>query len=675
MANYLNIIGKNSKSILSFFVNSLKRYIPQIHGISRERNLHEKVDRMTHGMRRARGTWLLLLTSLLLAREVGASNSSYDYALRVNGYDRIARIYTPSDTTVPSPVLFYFHGYTGTIEDSDSNRHFQTYWPEAIIVYAEGRFPYNANQPEAGWRIRFPYINEVCGENEDLIYIDDIMEHLRTNYVIDENRIYASGHSSGAFFTLALMELKPDLFTGFAMLGAYSRFRVDASGVDCSDDTDWTSAIPLELSPNDHSAIPRPVLYMFGSLENFDYDRPDQLRSFSTSCNEDSRFRNTVDELLIRNRCTIPSCEPDDRSPYIKTMEKQIFEPTSADGAETQIWLYGGGHSWEDFPGDAANQTVVDYFKSLAPRWEINYKGSLSFGAWEVALDAGIPRWENTVFADFDGDGNADAFERQVDGVWKIRYMEATGFETWHDVGSAGSTQLEDMRFADFDGDGRTDVYRRLDGGYWQINYMGSNNDGTRFGAWHDVGSAGSTQLDDMRFADFDGDGRTDVYRRLDGGYWQINYMGSNNDGTRFGAWHDVGSAGSTQLDDMRFADFDGDGRTDVYRRLDGGYWQINYMGSNNDGTRFGAWHDVGSAGSTQLDDMRFADFDGDGRTDVYRRLDGGYWQINYMGSNNDGTRFGAWHDVGSAGSTQLDDMRFADFDGDGKTDVVRLID
>ena len=493
--------SKAGLTFLSWAITYIKR------NITMRQRTNQCPTRSPHRL----GTSPLLCLAILLFADIAAgSPGSYEHKLIVNGYDRRALIYTPADTSVPTPVLFYFHGYSGTVEDSDSRRHFQSYWPEAIIVYAEGRYPYNADQELAGWRIRFPYIHKVCGESEDLMYIDKIMNHLRHNYVIDENRIFASGHSSGAFFTLSLMELKPDLFKGFAMLGAYSRYRVATGNLDCSD-TKWTSAKPLELRPSDHAKTPRSVLYMFGALDNFDYDGPDALRSYSTSCNEDSHFRNTVDELLIRNHGTVPECKRE-RSDYIKKTTQQVFSATSIDGAETRIWLYGGGHGWEAFPEDA-NQVVVDFFRNLPPRWETNIKGNSMFSAWQTALQVGVPEWDKTVFADFNGDRRTDAFERRPDGTWMIHYWRNGHFDPPQDVGSAGDTLFDNMRFADFNGDGKTDVYRRLSGGFWQINYMGSNNNHTRFGPWHDVGSAGDTAIADTRFHDFNGNGTADVIR------------------------------------------------------------------------------------------------------------------------------------------------------------------
>ena len=73
----------------------------------------------------------IALASLLAVQAFGVSGAPYYHTLVVNGFDRKAKIYVPSNVSAPSPVLFYFHGYSGTVEDSDARRQFQTYWPEA----------------------------------------------------------------------------------------------------------------------------------------------------------------------------------------------------------------------------------------------------------------------------------------------------------------------------------------------------------------------------------------------------------------------------------------------------------------------------------------------------------------------------------------------------------------
>lgn len=292
-----------------------------------------------------------------------------DYHFRVSNKNRRAKIYLPAANSKPAPVVFYFHGAGGDADGSDRGRRFQNLWQEAVIVYAEG-LQYKKGDPSLGWRIRFPYRHTVCGEEDDLIYIDSVMNHLKRSLKVDEARIFASGHSSGAFFTLSLMEIKADLFKGFALLGAYSRYKVNVKvpGFDCSDDR-WTSAQPEELSKDKHAAIPRPVYYLFGALEYFDCDGPNQLRSFSSSCNERSLFRNTVDELLIRNGCEVPKCEknghPCERTAYFKMPDKTIYYPENGCGAPVHVELYFGGHGWSECPN--ASQKVIEFFKNLPP--------------------------------------------------------------------------------------------------------------------------------------------------------------------------------------------------------------------------------------------------------------------------------------------------------------------
>ena len=41
-------------------------------------------------------------------------------------------------------------------------------------------------------------------ESDDLGYIDTLISHLKTQYNIDEDKIFACGFSNGAFFSYAL---------------------------------------------------------------------------------------------------------------------------------------------------------------------------------------------------------------------------------------------------------------------------------------------------------------------------------------------------------------------------------------------------------------------------------------------------------------------------------------
>ena len=118
---------------------------------------------------------------------------------------------------------------------------------------------------------------------------------------------------------------------------------------------------------------------------------------------------------------------------------------------------------------------------------------------------------------------------------------------------------LEGLRFGDFDGDGRTDVFR-MSGSQWQFSSAGT-------GAWQVLFTDPSlTPLDDLRFGDFNGDGRTDVFSVL-GTQWRYSSAGVSS-------WIPL-ATDSTPLADLRFGDFNGDGRTDVFS-MAGDQWRYS---------------------------------------------------------------------------------------------------
>lgn len=70
--------------------------------------------------------------------------------------------------------------------------------------------------------------------------------------------------------------------------------------------------------------------------------------------------------------------------------------------------------------------------------------------------------------------------------------------------------------------------------------------------------------------------------------------------------------------------------------RTDGTNWKVSYSGT-------GSWATL-KASTVPLNRLAFADFNGDGRTDVMR-ADGTTWFVSYSGS-------GAWTDLKTSGTT-----------------------
>ncbi|MHC3391064.1 FG-GAP-like repeat-containing protein [Streptomyces lavendulocolor] len=238
-------------------------------------------------------------------------------------------------------------------------------------------------------------------------------------------------------------------------------------------------------------------------------------------------------------------------------------------------------------------------------------------------------------FADWDGDAKPDYISIAANGnvsVWLNR-----GPNAWAGIGRVASGTTTDrsrVRLADYDGDGRAD--------YWVINPNGSvnvhvNRGGDGGGGWQNRGVIASgitSKHDQVRFADWDGDGRSDYLTILDDGSVSVWLNRGGN------AWAGIGRVASGTTTDrsrVRLADYDGDGRAD--------YWVINPNGSvnvhvNTGGDGHGGWKTLGQVASgvtTEHGRVHFADFDGDTHADFLLRGSG------------TSTAYSAWLGNGSA--------------------------
>jgi poly(3-hydroxybutyrate) depolymerase len=115
------------------------------------------------------------------------------------------------DRTKPRPLILDFHGASHTPQDQYNNsRYFAAVRGEKyIVVYPQGR----GNV----WEGASYSIDGV----DDLRFVADLLDHLRSTYCIDSHRIYASGKSNGGGFVdvLACSD-EGDNFAAFAMASA-----------------------------------------------------------------------------------------------------------------------------------------------------------------------------------------------------------------------------------------------------------------------------------------------------------------------------------------------------------------------------------------------------------------------------------------------------------------------
>jgi len=123
--------------------------------------------------------------------------------------------------------------------------------------------------------------------------------------------------------------------------------------------------------------------------------------------------------------------------------------------------------------------------------------------------------------------------------------MSSGGTVDWKELNTSSIT-VPDLGFGDFNGDGKTDVFR-ANGQNWYVSYNGTSK-------WQVINTA-REMLPTLGFADFNGDGKTDVFRSF-AGSWQVSYAGATN-------WQTLAPV-SVRLFDLAFGDFDGDGKADV---------------------------------------------------------------------------------------------------------------
>jgi len=141
----------------------------------------------------------------------------------IQGVERMALVHVPGAAAKqPTPVVFAFHGHGGNARNASLMFRIHTLWPEAIVVYMEGLpTPGALTDPDGqknGWQNR-----EGIQDDRDLKFFDAVLASLRTDYKVEDARIYALGHSNGGGFTYLLWRTRPDVFAAFAPSGAFTQ--------------------------------------------------------------------------------------------------------------------------------------------------------------------------------------------------------------------------------------------------------------------------------------------------------------------------------------------------------------------------------------------------------------------------------------------------------------------
>ncbi|UQC87654.1 uncharacterized protein CLUP02_13172 [Colletotrichum lupini] len=200
--------------------------------------------------------------------------------------------------------------------------------------------------------------------------------------------------------------------------------------------------------------------------------------------------------------------------------------------------------------------------------------------------------------------------------------------------GGLGSAALENnatgVFMADIDGDGRDDYLHVSENGevymYWNIGKAPDEGPNAGKVQWQPVGviaSGGGAQGHQVRFADIDGDGRSEFIWVKDSGsatvWWNRGFA---SDGQVKVIWGPgAGEEIATGIGDgqgVRFADMNGDGKADFIHLAENGAatLYINQGRRETGGWGWWNWGVIASGVGTSRENIRFADLNGDGRDD-----------------------------------------------------------
>ncbi|QES89808.1 alpha/beta hydrolase family esterase [Rhizosphaericola mali] len=228
----------------------------------------------------------------------------------VDGITRKALVYIPNlATTQDAPIIFLFHGHGGNMETMLQTHDFRTLWPEAILVVPQG-----LNTPGglvdrqgrfSGWQQ-----NQGDMQDRDIHFFDQILDSLKSNFHVDTNRVFVTGHSNGGSFAYLLWAMRGNKIAAVASSAGLS-FQIK---------------IPLS---------PKPVMQIMGT--------------------KDPLVKPAWQKMEINLLKKLNSC-----SDNAEMLNKNVFLYPSKTNTPVEVYIHDKGHI---YPQESL-QSVVDFFKS-----------------------------------------------------------------------------------------------------------------------------------------------------------------------------------------------------------------------------------------------------------------------------------------------------------------------
>lgn len=121
-----------------------------------------------------------------------------------------------------APLIFVWHGFGSSAGTATAIFEPNAYWPEAVVVAPQGlrrTFEQFGAIEHEGWQIHSGEL-----EDRDLHFFDAMLRALKTDYCVDDRRIYSTGFSNGGFFSNVLGCRRDKLLAAIGPVGGGGPF-------------------------------------------------------------------------------------------------------------------------------------------------------------------------------------------------------------------------------------------------------------------------------------------------------------------------------------------------------------------------------------------------------------------------------------------------------------------
>jgi Subtilase family/FG-GAP-like repeat/Peptidase inhibitor I9 len=211
----------------------------------------------------------------------------------------------------------------------------------------------------------------------------------------------------------------------------------------------------------------------------------------------------------------------------------------------------------------------------------------------------------------------------------------------------------------DFNGDGKSDIFRFLPGVSGADVFLSDGNRFTPAGSWTPAGDGD----DGWYVGDFNGDGKSDIFRHLAGTSGANVFLSNGSSAfVNDGSWTLAGHGD----DGWYVGDFNGDGKSDIFRHLAGTSGADVFLSNGSSAfVHDDSWTPAGHGD----DGWYVGDFNGDGKSDIFRHLAGTSGADVFLSNGSSAfVNDGSWTPAGHGDSGWY----VGDFNGDGKSDIFR---